>query len=277
VDDHYRKPRNLKRDNFRYFSRKTLSLVTKIGESPFHGHDSFLDDVAKGQLRAVSWIDPNFVDLKVWDPNSNDDHPPTDVRAGQHLVLDTYEALLNSGSWNETLLVIVYDEHGGFYDHVHPPATPAGDNSGFPTLGVRVPALVVGPRVRHEVSHQLFDHTSLIKTILLRFAAEGEPERERKRDEAIQSMGPRVSQAAHLGGLLTEHPRTGFDDLRPVRDRMAKWRERARADRTVPHPNALAEAPDGAGHDHVTTEFQDEFMKAAYALRQGVGVPPGQP
>ena len=70
------------------------------------------------------------------------------------------------------MLVIVYDEHGGFYDHVAPPEV--NDRSGYKTLGVRVPALVVGPRVRKFVCHETFEHTSLIATILRRFASNPE-------------------------------------------------------------------------------------------------------
>ena len=88
-------------------------------ESPIVRHDSFLDDAANGQLRDVSWIDPNFIDLHVLDPNSNDDHPPSDVRAGQALVLEVYEALATQPATGRTRCwSIVYDEHGGFYDHV---------------------------------------------------------------------------------------------------------------------------------------------------------------
>ena len=95
-----------------------MSWLTQALEAAIVTHDSFLDDAAKGELRDVSWIDPNFIDLSVLDPNSNDDHPPSDVKAGQALVLELYEALANSPNWEDTVLVIVYDEHGGFYDHV---------------------------------------------------------------------------------------------------------------------------------------------------------------
>jgi phospholipase C len=162
ADDRYRDFRHINRDNFSYFDRKKLSLKTQLAEAPIVGHDSFLDDAAKGELRDVSWIDPNFIDLSVLDPNSNDDHPPSDVKAGQALVLELYEALAKSPNWEDTVLVIVYDEHGGFYDHVPPPAV--DDGSGHATLGVRVPALVVGPRVRRFVCHETFEHTSLIAT-----------------------------------------------------------------------------------------------------------------
>jgi phospholipase C len=111
---------------------------------------------------------PTSSTSKILDPGSNDDHPPTDIRAGQALVLEVYEALSRGPAWDDTLLVIVYDEHGGLYDHVPPPAI--DDDSGYATLGIRVPALVVGPRVKQFVCHQTFDHTTLIKTILTRFA-----------------------------------------------------------------------------------------------------------
>ena len=70
-----------------------MSFVTQVAEALIVARDSFLDDAAKGELRDVSWIDPNFIDLNVLDPNSNDDHPPSDIRAGQAFILELYEAL----------------------------------------------------------------------------------------------------------------------------------------------------------------------------------------
>jgi phospholipase C len=75
-----------RRDNFTYFNRKRISLLTETLEAPITTRDSVFDDAAKGELRDVSWIDPNFIDLRVLDPVSDDDHPPSDIRAGQELV-----------------------------------------------------------------------------------------------------------------------------------------------------------------------------------------------
>src|SRR6185295_3337366 len=98
--------------------------------------------------------------------------------------------------WAKTLLVIVYDEHGGFYDHQHPTAIPEDDDQNFRRYGVRVPAFIVSPWVeRGKVSNTVFDHTSIIKSILLRFC--------RKPDGTIPDMGARVTNANHLGSLLT--------------------------------------------------------------------------
>jgi hypothetical protein len=128
------------------------------------------------------------------------------VKAGQALVLvlvlvlvlEIYEAFASSPNWEDTVLVVVYDEHGGFYDNVAPP--PVNDHSGHKTLGVRVPALVIGPRVGRQVCHETPEHTSLIKTILQRFASNPQ--------HAIRAMPGRVQQAPHLGMLGEAGPRT---------------------------------------------------------------------
>ena len=81
--------------------------------------------------------------------------PPHDVTHGQALIKEVYEALRESPQWNETLLIITYDEHGGFYDHVPTPVVnvpnpdgldgPAPDSFKFNRLGVRVPTIMVSP------------------------------------------------------------------------------------------------------------------------------------
>jgi phospholipase C len=267
VDGHYRDLDDLKRGNFAYFDRKKVSPVTELAESLIVAHDSFLDDAAKGELRDVSWIDPNFIDLSVLDPNSNDDHPPSDIRAGQALVLELYEALTRSPNWEDTLLVVVYDEHGGFYDHVDPPAV-EDDGSGYKTLGVRVPALVVGPRVKKFVAHDVFDHTVLIKTILTRFAKDP--------DEAIAGVGKRVANSPHLGVLLEDEPRTDIGDHGDAREAIEQWRTNARARRQAAPQGAPSPAPDGAGQPFRLHEFQEDVVAFAIAMRK-LGLPPGQP
>jgi phospholipase C len=157
------------------------------------GQASFLDDARDGNLAPVTWIDPDFgITAK---GESNDDHPPADVRRGQALMQKVVNAVMGSPSWPRTLLVITYDEHGGFYDHVPPP--PAADDDGdMRTHGVRVPAFVVSPFVPEgSVAHLTFDHTSIIRTVLERFCSEA--------DGSIPWMGARVAAAEHFGRLLT--------------------------------------------------------------------------
>jgi len=265
ADKLYRDAWHRYRDNFAFFDRQKVSSLPQALESGIVDGDSFLDDAASGKLPEVSWIDPNFINLHVLEPSSNDDHPPSDVRAGQALVLTLYDALRNSRGWQDTLLVVTYDEHGGFYDHVAPP--PVDDGLGFETLGLRVPAIVVGPRVRRHVSHQLFDHTSLIKTILLRSAADP--------DAAIRQMGPRVAQAAHLGILLEDQPRTDLSDHQ-VDTWHADWRASSRAERAAGPAGRPSLAGDGAGQPFVPNEFQREFARFTRALHDA-GLPAGHP
>jgi phospholipase C len=265
ADGHYRRLEDIKRDNFAYFDRKKISALTDALESPIVGHDSFLDDAAKGQLRDVSWIDPNFIDLNILDPNSNDDHPPTDIRAGQAFILEIYEALATSPNWDDTLLMVVYDEHGGFYDHVSPPAI--DDGSGYPSLGVRVPAIAVGPRVGQSVCHEVLDHTVLIKTILTRFAADPA--------QAIQRMGQRVENAQHLGIVLGDAPRRGIPPSAGPRAAISEWRTHSRAARRAAPAAGASLAPDGAGRPLVLHDFQEEFARFALPMRDLL--PPSQP
>jgi phospholipase C len=268
ADARYRRFGDLDRENFAFFDRQKVGLLTQALEGVTVSPDSFLDDCAGERLREVSWIDPNFVDLNVLDPNSNDDHPPSDVRSGQALVLEVYEALRNSAEWEDALLVIVYDEHGGFYDHVAPPPLPFDDGSGYATFGVRVPALIVGPRVSRKVCHRLLDHTTLIKTILQRFAADPE--------QAIARIGPRVAHAPHLGVVLLDEPRKDIPEPDGAREAIDVWSAEARASRRGAKDAGYSPAPDGAARPFALHEFQEDFVRFALAMR-AIGLPPGQP
>lgn len=266
ADSEFRKLRNLDRDNFAYVDRTKLELKEEI-EAPLHTHDSFLDDAAKGELRDVSWIDPNFADLQVLHTTSNDDHPPADVKAGQDLVLQIYDALVNSPKWDTTLLVIIYDEHGGFYDHAPAPPVPfTGDQSGFATLGVRVPALLIGRQVQNFVCHQLFEHTSLIATILRHFAADPEV--------ALGKMPARVQQAPHIGQVLADAPRN-IPDHSYLQEELDAWRLEARHQRQASAKESIP-VGDGAGQEVELHDFEDEWLRFVMAIRDR-GLPPGQP
>lgn len=241
--------------NFFWFDRRTM--INPI---------NFLDHAASGNLPAVSWIDPNFVDYSVTGPReSNDDHPPSDVMAGQDLVLKVYNAVVNSPAWPRALLVIVYDEHGGFYDHVAPEDA-ADDNPAFRSYGVRVPAFIVSPWVeRGKVSHKVFDHTSIIKTILLRFC--------RRPDGTIPDMGARVTNAEQLGSLLTldvAREPTPLEAYQNLIDRVATWRANSFKTRAMNQARGRAPAV------REVTEFQKGIERAREELRKQ-GLPEGQP
>jgi len=278
VDSRYRDVTNLMRDNFAFFDRRTIDFATANLERPIVRGGSFLDDAARGNLPPVSWIDPNFVDLSVLETNSNDDHPPSDIRAGQAFIFDVYEALLHSPAWQDTMLVITYDEHGGFYDHVTPPALPDDDPARpeFTTYGLRVPALIAGPRVGRQVLHapddgRQFDHATLIKTILLAFA--------KNPAAAVGRMPKRVQHAPHLGGVLLDQARTDVDDPRNARDLIDAWRQEARRRRAAlpidptAGPDTRSSAADGAGQPVILTDFQSDWQKFALTMK-GAGIDP---
>lgn len=144
---------------------------------------SFLDTVAKGLLPNVSFVDPQFALAD--DGTGSDDHPKADVRLGERFIADVYHALAAAGYLDNTVLVITFDEWGGFFEHVRPPrviddTNPADvdhtGNSTTPTdgrlvpdytqLGFRVPAIVVSNLARRRVVHAgPFEHASTLKMI----------------------------------------------------------------------------------------------------------------
>jgi phospholipase C len=277
IDARYRDLASPMRDNFAFFDRRKVGFLTEVAEAGVVRGNSFLDDAADNKLPQVSWIDPNFIDVSVLETQSNDDHPPSDIRAGQTFVFDVYNALMHSKDWKDTLMIVTYDEHGGFYDHVTPPPLPEGDTSDHTTYGLRVPALIVGPRVRRRVLHEPaptesgeqphFDHTSIIKTILLAYAKDPKA--------ALSAMPRRVQRAPHLGSLLGP-VRTDIDDPRNARDLMDTWRkeavQRRRAQRRE-DGSVGALAPDGAGQPVVLTEFQGDVHNAVTAMKR-IGLDP---
>lgn len=152
---------------------------------------TFLLQASLGLLPAVSYVEPRFLGEN---PQgiSNDDHPVADVRDGQAFLNQVYEALRNSPSWDKTLLIINYDEWGGFFDHVVPPMAPLSEaekalgNDG--RLGFRVPCLMAGPRVPKGVSSLPFDPQSILNLITWRFG--------------LDPIGPRADWSLNLAYAL---------------------------------------------------------------------------
>lgn len=267
------------REHFAYVERTKLPLDVELVEELVLDEDSasFLEDAQRGKLAPVSWIDPNFKDVNLAHAVSNDDHPPSDVGAGQELAMLVYNALASGPKWNETLLVITYDEHGGFHDHVPPPDAPDDDPKTFGKYGVRVPAIVVSPWVGPgSASNVLFDHTAIINTILARFAS-GELAHLPQPDAFIHwlkeghphYMGKRVANANHLGVLLTEpnaHPA-------PDRAELVRWladRRRTRAEKLLTDPVSFP------AEQRLLTDLQRGTIEAEKHIRDR-GLPPGQP
>ncbi|MFZ0545591.1 MAG: alkaline phosphatase family protein, partial [Candidatus Promineifilaceae bacterium] len=199
-------------DRYRLDDQNILPFSKKDDvKNEYTDNEVFFSRVANGNLPSVTFIDPNYVDIPP-EITANDDHPPADVSSGQELVRQIYNALVKSPQWGKTLFVITYDEHGGFYDHVPPPGTkesPEGENTfpkihpdGSEFLGVRVPAIVISPWVDAVENSTIFDHTSIMKTILMKFgqSTQGTVATD---NSFVADFGDRVRQANHLGALLT--------------------------------------------------------------------------
>ena len=266
--------------HFAYVDRPKLPFLTALEEELVVDEDaaSFVEDAARGKLAQVSWVDPNFKDVNLAHIQSNDDHPPSDVQDGQELVFLVYNALASGPKWDRTLLLVLYDEHGGFYDHVPPPDAPDDDPVTFGRYGIRVPALIVSPWVaKGSVSHTLFDHTSIIKTILTRFCPV-ELERETGLDALIHwlkpghphYMGKRVAQAAHVGETLSEQSARSAPD----RTDLVQWvagRHAQRATKVATDPVPFK------AEERVFTDLQHNMIAAEQHIREHGGLPTGQP
>ncbi len=172
-------------NNYSFLSLWSLFKYSGISKS----YSQFLSDCSTGKLPAVSYVDPTF------EPNSDDgtgtdDHPHADIRRGDAWLAQTFYAVAsNAKLWASTVFILVFDEWGGFFDHVAPPrVTPPTTSSSYVDqdqvngkvlLGFRVPAVVASPWSRNpnalnasdlltvapRVVSTLFDHTSILKLI----------------------------------------------------------------------------------------------------------------
>jgi phospholipase C len=181
-------------------TRHDFTDTQDADESHFGHFRDFQARAAAGTLPSYSFLEPS------WSASGNSQHPNYDVALGEQLIHDVYYAVRNGPGWNDTLLIITYDEHGGNYDHVPPPwgaVTP--DKSvgefgfDFTRFGVRVPALLVSPRIAagtvFRAKRGTIDHTSVLKTIELRWK--------------LDPLTARDKAAPDLGDVLTlATPRT---------------------------------------------------------------------
>jgi phospholipase C len=181
----------------RYFEKYTFDSENVVSYND--SQRGFLALAKAGNLPSVSFVDPHFVD---YPPGSFCDEPPSDLRNSQPFIRTLVEALVASPKWDKTLLVIVYDEHGGFYDHVPPVPAAQVSHDLLPTTGLRVPCFVISPWVQggtvfgSDALH--FDHTSILKTIARRFLSDHPPH-----------LGARYAAAHDLSEVLDAQLRPG--------------------------------------------------------------------
>ena len=125
--------RDLKRGQLRLLRPTPGGLADRGARAAIVARQLFLDDAAKGKLPQVSWIDPNFVDLSVLDPTRTTITRRLTSAPARRWCSTSTRRCCDRPRWEDTLLVVTYDEHGGFYDHVAPPRLPADDRRGDDT------------------------------------------------------------------------------------------------------------------------------------------------
>jgi phospholipase C len=186
----------------------TMPSVFVASKDQFRPQNAFATDAAAGDLPSYTFIEPNYSILSTF-RNGDCQHPAGTLSAGEQLINSVANAVIGSPLWKSSMLIILYDEHGGFYDQVPPPAgcTPPGDSAlnadkaskppnpsfGFDRYGIRVPAVVVSPWVTpRTVSHSLYDHTSVIRTVFDVFGIQGQLT---SRDGNATSLSPLIQQS----------------------------------------------------------------------------------
>ena len=197
-----------------YFDEKSSTLeVANLLENQgqfFGTFAQFLADCKAGTLPDYSFIEPNYVDHDGPGGHllASDQHPDHHVMAGERFIAQVYNAIRkNATLWRSTALLLVYDEHGGIFDHVPPPAvTPdefqaPADKTGtgmpfdFDRLGVRVPAVLISPWVPKSTvvsKGRIFEHASIPATVTEHFVG------------AFTDRSPRETNASTFLDLLSE-------------------------------------------------------------------------
>ncbi|HEY1759964.1 MAG TPA: alkaline phosphatase family protein [Bryobacteraceae bacterium] len=160
-------------------------------QDKFHDYSTFVFDATNGNLPAYTFIEPAYDD----DGEglfANSQHPDFPVNRGEALIREIYYALTKSPDWKSTLLLIIYDEHGGIFDHVSPPVLirkpaynnlPDVEHSGTPDafdfkrLGVRVPAVFVSPCIAPNtvLNARDYEHSSVVATVRKLFCPGSQP------------------------------------------------------------------------------------------------------
>jgi phospholipase C len=202
-----------------------------------------------------TWIEPNYGNVANGTyEGGNSQHPMDGVTQGEALIKETYEAIRNSPHRNTSLLIVTWDEHGGFYDHVAPPkAVVPGDTQPgskynryhftFGQYGVRVPAVIVSPLIpANLIDHRVYDHSSIPATIEAVFGLTPLT----KRDAAANNLTPLLS----LGTPRTDAPTSLPAPATPVVPQVA---------RRAPSPESTVDSGNLAAFLHVATRQDLSF------------------
>ena len=217
---------------------------------------------------AYVFIEPSYKVI------GNDDHPPHDVHAGQNLIATVYNAIhSNDKLWRETLLVVTYDEHGGFYDHVPPPeaTSPGGIDMKewtFDSLGLRVPAVLISPYVSQGIFSEKLEHSSLLRFLIERFDLEHLTDRTRSAGSFASAITshcrPKTPESLPLGAIRHRIKLATLNELQKALVRVADWAHELFSDRKY------FSTSDGAGAEMLERSYTAEDYQRASADFAGI-------
>jgi phospholipase C len=204
------------------------------------------------QIPSVVFIEPKYTDDVDFLAAANDDHPPTGIAHGQNLVSTIYQILISNPSmWANTMMIVTYDEHGGFFDHA-PPLPIPGKEGGyqFKTGGVRVPAFVVSPYVKAgQPFHGNLDHTSVLQ-LLADALTPGQP--------YSAAVTARQKYLVPLSGILTETTGAGAPRVPQVPGALQQMTKTAAATASI-----APAGPDAPRHNETAEGFHRMALKLA--------------
>jgi phospholipase C len=240
------------------FEEKIFRHMHEEKGDHFKELDGFFEDAKRNTLPAYVWLESTY-----GGPDATDEHPPADIQLGQEFVSRVIDALMKSPAWARSALFIMYDEPGGFFDHVPPPPACPPDaiepllekrhvRGRFDRLGMRVPFIVVSPFAKaHYVSHQVYSHTSLTRLVQVRFGMPALSAR-----DANSAVPYDLFDFEHPPFLIPPPlPVAQVDDL-AHRVCKAKFRKKKPAGKTVdvpdygnPNPESPAGDPEGSADE----------------------------
>jgi phospholipase C len=237
----------------------------RAGEKQF-----FVDDLAQGFDVDYTFIEPNYGLASGGFENGNCQHPTGSMAEGEALIQYVYESIRNSPVWPQSLLIITYDEHGAFFDHQEPPAAIAPDdgtqnhdraenprNFAFDRLGVRVPCIAISPWIAQgglgsqSFPGTVFDHTSIIKTVMNLFGVSA-------------SLGKREQSANSFESICS------LSVMRSDGDAIASLPRQPAPAATLPVPAA----PGSEMPDHATNAFSRIAMSLDLSMKAATPLPP---
>jgi len=205
-----------------------VAALKGINFTDINDYSDFASDVSQANYAAAyTFIEPSYGHLFTDFKCGTSQHPLDDVTRGEALIKATYEAIRNSPVWSSSLMIVTWDEHGGFYDHLlPPPANAPGDTVPgaaynqygftFQQYGPRVPAVVVSPLIpRNLVDHRLYDHASVPATLKACFGLNPMTQR----DTNANHLMPLVSLASPRGDTPVALPppaQSGITECDPV-------------------------------------------------------------